>query len=253
MCGRYTLKTDRSKIEQLFDVDDLPDFQPRYNIAPTQDCLIVRSGSSSGNRSAAWLHWGLIPSWTKDSSESHGWINARSETAASKPSFRNAFKSRRCLVLADGFYEWNRMGSAKMPYHFTVNHGAPFAMAGLWERWQPPGAGEDGIMETFTILTTTANEILAQHHDRMPVIIDPEFYEDWLNPLLVDADSVQRMVHPYPSRHMLARAVNPRVNNIHFDDPQCLEPPPDTIGQQSSPKYPASNAGQEQLDFGLGD
>lgn len=251
MCGRYTLKTNRSKIEQQFDVDDLQDFQPRYNIAPTQDCLIVRSGNPSGDRSAAWLHWGLIPSWTKDSSQSHGWINARSETAASKPSFRSAFKSRRCLVVADGFYEWNRMGSAKMPYHFTVNHSSPFAMAGLWERWQPPGTDEDGIMETFTILTTTANETLAQHHDRMPVIIDPEFYDDWLNPFLVDAESVKRLIHPYPSRHMLARAVNPRVNNIHFDGPECLEPPPDTIGKRRSEKSETTSSGEEQLDFNL--
>lgn len=248
MCGRYTLKTDRSKIEKQFGVQDLPEFPPRYNIAPTQDGLVVRSGKLPGTRSAARLHWGLIPSWTKDSSENHGWINARSETAASKPSFRHAFRNQRCLVVADGFYEWNRRGNLKMPHHFSVHHGAPFAMAGLWDSWQPPGSPEDEAVETFTILTTTANEILAQHHDRMPVIIDPEFYDDWLNPLLVDADSVQRLLHPYPSRYMLARAVNPRVNNIHFDDPQCLEAPP---GKQSSPQEPVSATGQEELNFGL--
>jgi putative SOS response-associated peptidase YedK len=180
----------------------------------------------------------------------HGWINARSETAASKPSFRDAFKKRRCLVVADGFYEWNRSGNLKKPYHFTVNHGAPFAMAGLWERWHPPGSGTNEVVETFTILTTTANDVLSQHHDRMPVILDSEFYDDWLNPLLVDADSLQRLLHPYASRHMLARAVNPRVNNIHFDDPQCLESPPlpDASEGRGGKISPAS--GQGQLDFG---
>jgi putative SOS response-associated peptidase YedK len=249
MCGRYTLRTDRSKIEKQFGLDELPEFAPRYNLAPTQDGLVVKAGGSPGTRTAAWLRWGLIPSWTKDSSTTHGWINARSETAASKPSFRDSFKKRRCLVVADGFYEWNRAGNLKKPFHFTVNHGAPFAMAGLWERWHPPGSDANDVVETFTILTTTANDVLAQHHDRMPVILDSEFYDDWLNPLLVDAESLQRLLHPYASRHMLARAVNPRVNNIHFDDPQCLESPPLPGAKETPDKEPSSSARQGQLDF----
>lgn len=246
MCGRYTLKTNRSRIEERFDLEDLPEFEPRYNLAPTQDGLVIRPGESPGTRTAAWLRWGLIPSWTKARGSGPLLINARSETAARKPAFRDAFRKRRCLVVADGFYEWPRAGNVRTPQHFTVHHGEPFAMAGLWERWQPPGAGEDEVMVTFTILTTSANDLVAAHHERMPVILGTEFYDDWLNPLLQDADALQRLLQPYPAIEMLARAVGARVNNIKFDDPACLLPP-EPAAAATPIKLPESG----QLNLGI--
>jgi putative SOS response-associated peptidase YedK len=157
MCGRYTLKTHRKKIQERFAVGELPDLQPRYNLGPTQDGLVVRPGDKPATRTAALLRWGLIPAWTKDRSTLPLLINARAETLASKNAFRDSFKRRRCLVVADGFYEWSRRGSLKQPYHFTVDHGEPFAMAGLWDAWHPPGAPPGETIETFAIITTTAN------------------------------------------------------------------------------------------------
>lgn len=252
MCGRYTIKTDRRLIEERFGLDELPAFAPRYNVAPTQDGLVVRPGDGPGKRVAAWLRWGLIPSWSKSASAQPLLINARSETAAAKPVFRDAMRHRRCLVVADGFYEWARDGiHARQPFHFTVDHGTPFAMAGLWDRWHPPGAPREEVVESFTILTTGANDVLAPYHDRMPVILDAAFHNDWLNPLLTDSGAVQRLLLPFPALRMVARAVNPRVNSNRFDDPSCLDPPvagPATTASTS----PAPAHGQKgQLDLDL--
>jgi putative SOS response-associated peptidase YedK len=245
VCGRYTLKTSRRKIEAQFAVEELPLLEPRYNLGPTQDGLVVRPKDAPGTRTAALLRWGLIPGWTRAAGSAPLLINARAETVATKPAFRDAFKRRRCLVVADGFYEWSRTVSRKQALHFTCNHGEPFAMAGLWERWHPTGARPDDVMETYAIITTTANDVLAPHHDRMPVILDPEFYDDWLNPLLTHPEPLERLLRPYPAMRMMARAVNPRVNNIRHDDPACLEPP---VGTEDAD--PASRTGQ--LDLGLG-
>lgn len=258
MCGRYTLKTGRKKIAETFEVDDLPELSPRYNLGPTQDGLVLRTGDAPGTRTAALLRWGLIPSWMKDGARAPLLINARSETVASKPAFRDALKRRRCLVVADGFYEWSRRGALKQPFYLTINRGEPFAMAGLWERWQPPDAGPDQTLESFTIITTAANEVLAPFHDRMPVILDPEFYEDWLNPLLVDTHALQPLFKPYAATRMFARAVSPRVNNVRHDDAACLDPLPDPTvpGRQSPGSDPRASAGarstegQLDLDFG---
>lgn len=250
MCGRYTLKSHRKKIQERFAVDELPELLPRYNLGPTQDGLVVRPGDAPATRTAALLRWGLIPSWTKERSSLPLLINARAETVASKSAFREPLKRRRCLVVADGFYEWSRRGALKQPYYFTVDQGEPFAMAGLWDRWHPPGAPPGEVMETYTIVTTSANEILEPHHDRMPVIVDPTLYDDWLNPLLTDTETLSRVLVPFPAMRMLSRAVNPRVNNIKFDDPACLEAPLSEDASAAQPAKPPHRG--DQLDLGLG-
>jgi len=250
MCGRYTLKTHRRKIQERFGVDELPELTPRFNLGPTQDGLVVRPGDAPATRTAALLRWGLIPGWTKDRTSLPLLINARAETVASKGAFRDSFKRRRCLVVADGFYEWSRRGTLKQPYYFTVDHGEPFAMAGLWDSWRPPGAPPGETLETFAIMTTTANEILAPHHDRMPVILAPDLYDDWLNPLLTDAGVLERVLVPFPAMRMLSRAVSARVNSIKHDDPACLEPPESAEAARAKPPKPAHSG--DQLDLGLG-
>jgi len=250
MCGRYTLKTHRRKIQERFNADELPDLVPRFNLGPTQDGLVVRTGDSPARRTAALLRWGLIPAWTKDKSSLPLLINARAETLAAKNAFRDSFKRRRCLVVADGFYEWSRRGALKQPYYFTVDHGEPFAMAGLWDAWHPPGAPAGERLETFAIITTTANEILEPLHDRMPVILEPNLYEDWLNPMLTDTGALERVLVPFPAMRMLARVVNMRVNSIKHDDPACLEPPESAEAAHAKPPKPAHSG--DQLDLGLG-
>lgn len=250
MCGRYTLKSHRRKIQERIGVDDLPELEPRYNLGPTQDGLVVRPGDAPATRTAAMLRWGLIPAWTKDRASMPLLINARAETVAAKGAFRDSFKRRRCLVVADGFYEWSRRGVHKRPYYFTVDHGEPFAMAGLWDSWHPPGAPVGQSLETFAIVTTSANEILEPHHDRMPVILEPNLYDDWLNPMLTDTGALERVLVPFPAMRMLARAVSARVNNIKFDDAACLEPPENGDPAHAKPARPANRG--DQMDLGLG-
>lgn len=251
MCGRYTLKTGRKKLAEQFQLDELPDFPPRFNLGPTQDGLVVRPGDKPDTRTAAWLRWGLIPGWMKEGARAPLLINARSETVASKPAYRDALKRRRCLVLADGFFEWARHGAIKQPYYLTLNRGEPFAMAGLWERWRPPDGAAEDVVETFAIITTQANEVLAPIHDRMPVILEPEFHDDWINPLVTDADVLQPLLKPYPGAHMVMRAVNARVNNIRNDDPECLNPP-EPEGSRAPASAQQAAAG-DQLGFGFGE
>lgn len=176
MCGRFTQTTSSKELSKVFAVAEMPPVKPRYNIAPTQDILAVRG--TPDEREALLLKWGLVPSWAKDISISTRLINARSETVESKPSFREAFKRRRCLIVADGFYEWAKKGDGKkQPYHFSLRDEQHFAFAGLWERWQSPNGKP---LDTCTILTTAANQVLAPIHDRMPVILHPDDYELWL-------------------------------------------------------------------------
>ena len=189
MCGRYTLRTPLNVLAQqfLFELGDLPaDFElkPRYNIAPTQTVAAVRRLEAGGPRQLALLHWGLIPSWAKDAKLAASTINARGETLAEKPAFRTAFARRRCLVLADGYFEWKAEGKKKLPLLFQLKSGQPFAFAGLWERWRgPAGTPEDAPpLESCTIVTTSANSLSANVHDRMPVILDPADYDLWLDP-----------------------------------------------------------------------
>lgn len=220
MCGRFTLDTPSEALADLFQVEAAPSMKPRYNIAPTQPVAAVRR-SLAGEREILLMHWGLIPSWAKTPEMGNRLINARSETAAEKPSFREAFKRRRCLVPTDGFYEWQRVDRRKQPYYIRMAGGEPFALAGLWEHWEGP----DGmVIESCAILTTEANALLRPIHNRMPVIIDPGDYQRWLEAEAHETGALAPLMQPYPEGRLSAIPVSPRVNNPKNDDPRCIEP-----------------------------
>ena len=167
---------------------------------------------------------GLIPPWDKDTKLAYSTINARADTVATKPAFRSAFKKRRCLVIADGYYEWLREGKAKLPYYYEVDGGKPFALAGLWESWRPPGSDGDGL-ESCSLITTEANELQSQIHDRMPVILDEADYDTWLDPTVDDREMLERLLVPFPADRMTARPVSQYVNNARHEGPECIGPP----------------------------
>lgn len=222
MCGRYQLSRRKQIIEEHFDsVSGEEDWIPRYNIAPTQPVPIIRQDPKEPIRKLSLVRWGLIPSWVKDTSESALMINARSETAATKPAFRDALKSRRCLVLADAFYEWKRTGGARHPFCFEVREAELFAFAGLWDRWKAP----DGTwVKSCSILTTTPNAVTATVHDRMPVILDPSNYDLWLDPGMTNVDAACDVLKPFDAQLMRSYPVSPRVNNVANDDAECSAP-----------------------------
>jgi len=217
MCGRYSLTKPIEAMRQLFLFrGPLLNLAARYNIAPSQDAPVVRL-DSGGDRQLAMLRWGLIPSWSKDPKASYSTINARAETVATKPAYRSAFKSRRCLVPADGFYEWQKVGSQKQPYRITMKDDGLFAFAGLWERWE-----RDGVIESFTIIVTEANELMKPIHDRMPVILDPTDYVAWLDMKTPAADA-QALLRPFPPEVMRAYPISTRVNSPRNDDASVIE------------------------------
>ena len=218
MCGRFSQSLRSEAIAEAFQLIETPDWQPRYNIAPTQMIPAIVA-AESGNRQFKPLRWGLIPSWSKDPTIGAKLINARSETVAEKPSFRSAFKQRRCLILADGFYEWRKQSGKKQPFYFRLENGSPFAFAGLWERWE----SEDSRLETCTILTTEANQTVAQVHDRMPVILKADSYDRWLDPSQPPA-LLQELLRPYDSDLMTAYPVSLSVNSPRNDTPDCTAP-----------------------------
>ncbi len=219
MCGRYSLITAPEAMRELFAFDNRPNFAPRYNIAPSQEAPVIRA--RGGGREFALLRWGLVPPWAKDAASGAKMINARSETVADKPAFRAAWRERRCLAPADGFYEWRTENGAKQPFRVGMKSGAPFAFAGLWERWTDP---EDAAwtLETFTILTAAANDKLRPIHPRMPVILPAERYAAWLDAANTDPEDIP--LHPYPAGPMAFYRVGVRVNNARNDDPACVEP-----------------------------
>jgi putative SOS response-associated peptidase YedK len=218
MCGRFTLRTNAAAVQQAFQLDEAPRIEPRYNVAPSQQVLAVRL-SEQGKAEPVFFRWGLVPSWAKDPKIGYTLINARSETASEKPSFRAAFKQRRCLIPADGFYEWKAVGKKKQPMYFALRDGLLFAFAGLWERWMSP----DGpAVQTCTILTTTSNELIRPLHERMPVILDPPRYHAWLDPVTTGAE-VQWWLAPWPAEDMTMVPANPIVNSPRNEGPQCLE------------------------------
>lgn len=229
MCGRFTLKQSAAAIAQAFDVPSVPDLAPQYNIAPTQMVTTVLIDPQSNQRQVQQLRWGLIPSWAKDPAIGAKLINARSETVTEKPSFRSAFKRRRCLVVADGFYEWQRQQGKKQPFYFHLQDGKPFGFAGLWEKWRylrQPEAGTPSEEEitSCTILTTTANELLQPIHDRMPVIVAPDDYNLWLDPQLQTPQPLQHILLPYPAQAMTAYPVSTLVNNSQHNTRECVIP-----------------------------
>jgi putative SOS response-associated peptidase YedK len=219
MCGRFRLSRRKQIIEEHFDTADWQDdWSPRFNIAPTQQVPVIRQHPKEPIRQLSMMRWGLIPQWAKDASGAARTINGRSETSASKPAFRDPLRSRRCLIPADGFYEWKRTAAAKQPYCFEVNDGELFAFAGLWDRWKDP-SGQ--WVKSCSILTTTPNAVTSAVHDRMPVILDPDSYDLWLDPGMTDVQDVSELLKPYDARSMRCNPVSSRVNYVGNDDEEC--------------------------------
>ena len=221
MCGRFTLTVDPDDLQTAFPfirlpLDALP--APRYNIAPSQPVAAI---ANTDPPRLDHFRWGLIPSWAKDPSIGNRLINARAETLADKPAFRSALKRRRCLIPADGFYEWRKAGSGKTPMYIRMKSGEPFAFAGLWEAWSAAG---DKTIVSCAIITTTPNALLEKIHDRMPVILKPEAYAGWLDPGEGDPGALAKWLKPYPAAHMTAYAVSPLVNKPANDVPECIVP-----------------------------
>jgi putative SOS response-associated peptidase YedK len=216
MCGRYRISRRKQIVEGYFDSPSSEeDWNPRYNIAPTQPVSVIRQNPKEPVRELPLMRWGLIPSWANDPSAAAKMINARSETPSTKPAFRDALKSRRCLIPADGFYEWARTGKIKQPYCFEVDGGELFAFAQLWDRWKDPNGN---WVKTCSILTTTPNAATSVVHDRMPVIVDPDSCELWLDPGMTDAQVVSELLKPYDAKSMRCYPVSSRINHVANDD-----------------------------------
>lgn len=221
MCGRFTLAAQPALIAEVFGLSDVPDLAPRYNIAPTQLSAVVRQPTADAPRRLDLLRWGLVPSWADDPAIGSRLINARSETVGEKPAFRSAFRHRRCLVPADGFYEWAKTAGGKQPYHFHRPDHAPFALAGLWER-RHRDEGPD--LETFTILTTAANAVVRPFHDRMPVVLPVDAYDAWLDPELDQATHLTQLLTAAPESFLVVNPVSPVVNSPAHDGADCVVP-----------------------------
>jgi len=267
MCGRYTITSAPESIRALFRYQERPNFPPRYNVAPTQPIPIVRfardqaewepvsrpdraqnskkgarpdakpvpsfADRAPGKREFALVRWGLLPSWVKDPKTFTLLINARGESVIDKPAFRAAMKRRRCLIPADGFYEWKAVGGRKQPYYVRQKSGAPMAFAGLWETWEGPNGEE---METAAIVTTSANRTLSVIHGRMPVIVSPEAFDLWLNCAEVDAKTAAALIAPAPENLLEVYPVSTAVNRTANDDPKLLEPMSDDAPPEPPPK-----------------
>jgi putative SOS response-associated peptidase YedK len=223
MCGRFTLFADGAELARLFTCgQDFP-LQPRFNVAPGQLVPVVRQGDGGAGsaRQLVQLRWGLVPSWASDASIAYKCINARAETVADKPAFRAAFRQRRCLIPASGFFEWLKRGKEKQPFLFRLKEGPLFAFAGLWERWTHPAG--DG-RETCTILTTEANELVRPYHERMPVILPAAYHDDWLDTKAPGPAWLQTVLRPYSADAMQAVAVSNWVNDARHEGPECVKP-----------------------------
>lgn len=218
MCGRFLLHAPVDLLQRAFGFSELPNLQPRYNIAPTQTVPIVRQ-KEDGGRELAMVGWGLVPFWAKDLKIGSQLINARAETVPSKPAFRAAFAKRRCLVPADGFYEWQKREGSKLKQPMLIRRrdAAPFAFAGLWESWRGP----DGEVQTCTIVTTEANAVLRPIHNRMPVVLEPSVYDRWLDP---EQPSAEQLLQPCPDEWLEAFPVSTQVNNVRNDAAELIEP-----------------------------
>ena len=219
MCGRFILTLDPVELQEAFDLGEFPlEWTPRYNIAPGQPIAVV---DDLQTRKVGYMRWGLVPYWAKDRSIGNRLINARAETIAEKPSFRSAFTHRRCLILANGFYEWSKAdkagGRAAIPHLFELRNGGPFAMAGLWESWRSP---EGEMVKSCTIVTTNANEIVGRVHERMPVLFSPVSAWDWLENR--SPGDLLKLLQPYPPEMMVSHPVSQAVNNPKQDDPSVV-------------------------------
>jgi putative SOS response-associated peptidase YedK len=227
MCGRFRLARKKEILEEEFGADiegDEPAWaaisSPRYNVAPGQQIAVLRQDTTTPRRTLSPMLWGMIPSWSRDAAIGYKTINARSESADSLPAFREPLRIQRCLIPADGFYEWRREGKQKLPFCFTMADNSLFAFAGLWDRWRSP---QGQIVESCTILTTKPNELLREIHDRMPVILPRQHYDLWLDPGFHQVTELRPLLAPYPAEQMRRYAVSQRVNNAKYDDAECAE------------------------------
>lgn len=219
MCGRATLTAPADVVRDLFEVS-VPELLPRYNLAPTQDVLIVRAGRDGPRRETGIVRWGLVPPWAKDARVGARYINARAESVFEKSPFKEPLKRRRCLVIFDGFYEWRREGTRKTPFYVRMKTGAPFGCAGLWETWRTP---EGQRLESCTVLTTRANGLIGTLHDRMPSILKPDEHDAWLDPAREEPD-LGPVLRPYPDGEMEMWQVSSKVNRWQNDEPSCIAP-----------------------------
>jgi putative SOS response-associated peptidase YedK len=219
MCGRYLLISPVEAMRRFFDVGGLLNLPPRYNVAPTQDAPVLRL-DKEGHRELIQMRWGLVPSWAKDLSEGARAINARAESVATKSTFRDAFLRRRCLIPTDGFFEWEKKGKVRQPWWIAPAEGGLMALAGVWERWRSP---EGGIVRTYAVITTDANELVLRLHDRMPVVVPPEDFPAWLD-RATPPDQLKNIMRPYPSERITAHPVSRRLNDVRNDDLDCIAP-----------------------------
>lgn len=242
MCGRYVLKRhDLDALLARLGVRPGHDFADRYNIAPTSLVPAVRP-TAGGERAATALQWGLVPRWARDASGGGRLANARADGVATKPSFREAFRHRRCIVPASGFYEWQTVGRLKFPWYFSRTDGEPLALAGIWEEWRSP-AGP--ALETFSLITTEPNDVVRPLHDRMPVILTGDSLDRWLDPSVREPERLQPLLVPLPAALLRAQPVSTRVNRVGQEGPECLEPAP-------APAAPPAETGPAQLGLDLG-
>ena len=235
MCGRYTVTATPEVLRALFGYAEQPNFPPRYNVAPTQPIAVVRL--MNGKRQFALVRWGLLPSWGKDPKAFSLLINARGETVNEKPAYKAAMRRRRCLIPADGFYEWKALGNRKQPYYIRAKSGEPFAFAGLWETWTGPNGEE---LETAAIVTTAANRTLAPIHDRMPVVIAPDQFDLWLGNRDEDTTAASALIKPAPNELLETYPVRSDVNRVANDNPRLIEPSAE-IAAEPKPKRAAAS------------
>lgn len=217
MCGRFALHAQRSELAAFVELPDAPEVSPRYNIAPTQPLLALRL-NGSGQREWVHLRWGLVPSWAKRVGDGPAPINARADSVVSKPMFRSAFRSRRCLIPANGFYEWQTLGKTKQPFLFRRRDARLVAFAGLWERWRDPNGD---VLESCAVLTTEANDVVRPVHDRMPAFLEPRDFELWLSNR-TDVAELTALLVPYPAEELIAMPVSRLLNNSRNEGPDLL-------------------------------
>lgn len=221
MCGRFSLSASPEAIQELFSLSDAPKSPARYNIAPSQPVAAVRATTLGGKRDFTFFNWGLVPFWAKEPSIGARMINARAETVAEKPSFRAAFRYRRCLIPADGYFEWVNTDEGKQPFHIHQPSNAPFAFAGLWERWESP---DGSAIESCTIITTEANQDVRKIHHRMPAILFPQDFERWLSPEDQKGTALLPVIQQIPEGVLVANPVSKAVNRPVNDSPECIQP-----------------------------
>ena len=223
MCGRFSQFSSLEIIQQTFSVETaMFEETPNYNVAPTQKILAIIKQEDKNK--LEYLHWGLVPFWAKDISIGSRMINARAETVASKPSFRNAFKKRRCLIPADGFYEWKGEKGDKQPYYIFTPFGEPFAFAGLWETWTDKESDEESVYKSCTIITTVASESIREIHNRMPAILDPKYHGKWLDAEIQDPKELETILQDGIILDMISYPVSTLVNSVKNNDPYCIKP-----------------------------